>query len=457
MSRLFALSAACLALLAASVLVATPAAWAKRERPPVVMLVLDEFPVDELLLPSGRIDARRFPGFAALARRSTWFPNASTVYDSTDQALPAIVAGQNPSPRLSPNHLSHPRSVFAVLARHGYRVRSREEATTICPPRLCPRRDRYGNAHYNILHRRRERLEATIRSLRPTRRPVFTFHHAPLPHQPWNYLPSGRLRAGPGEDQLPDFAFPTGFGDPFLAHLNQQRHLLQIGFVDREVGRLLRRMRRTSMLDRALLVVVADHGFSWQVGVNDRRSVTDGNVDQIAPVPLFVKRPGQRRARVSRAYARTTDVLPTVASLLHLRVGRPLPGQLGVQLGCPPPRRRARGGAGLQPRALGAGRPDGAPPARPSGGPHAGVRVGRLVGGLPHRPPPRPSRALRRLSRAGLDGSPRHLRGAPRAGPREPPRTLGAHLGRGAPDGRPPRADPQPGPGGERARPGGCS
>ena len=269
MSRLFALSAACLTLLAASALVATPAAWAKRERPPVVMLVLDEFPVDELLLPSGRIDARRFPGFAALARRSTWFPNASTVYDSTYQALPAIVAGQNPTPELSPSHLSHPHSVFTVLARHGYRVRSREEATTICPPRLCPRRDRYGNAHYNILHRLRERLEATIRSLRPTRgryspsttHPCPTSRRTTCPR-----APARRALRGPAAG----LRLSHRVRDPFLAHLNQQRHLLQIGFVDREVGRLLRRMRRTSMLYRALLVVVADHSFSWQVGVNDR-------------------------------------------------------------------------------------------------------------------------------------------------------------------------------------------
>ena len=49
-------------------------------RPPVVLIVLDEFPVDSLLLPDGRIDARRFPGFASLARHSTWFPNAGAVY-----------------------------------------------------------------------------------------------------------------------------------------------------------------------------------------------------------------------------------------------------------------------------------------------------------------------------------------------------------------------------------------
>jgi hypothetical protein len=323
LKRILAAHAAA-ALIVVGAIAAPPAHAAKR--PPVVMIVFDEFPVDSLLLPDGTIDSRRFPGFAALARHSTWFPNASTVYDSTQQAVPAMLAGRSPSPELTPSYLSHPHSVFTLLARHGWRVHSREEATTVCPPRLCPRVRNYGNPDYSILHRRRERLEATIRSLRRTRRPVFTFHHSILPHQPWSYLPSGRLRSGPKKFELPNFAFPTGFGDPFLTELNQQAHLLQVGFVDREVGRLVRRLARQKLLDRALVLVTADHGIAFQVGVSDRRSVTESNVDQIAPVPLFVKAPGQRYGHVNHAYASALDVLPTIAGLLRLPLGRKLPG-----------------------------------------------------------------------------------------------------------------------------------
>jgi Sulfatase len=290
------------------------------------MIVFDEFPVDSLLLPDGRIDSRRFPGFAALARHSTWFPNAGTVYDSTDQAVPAILTGRLPAPQLRPDYRSHPHSIFTLLAGRGYRVRSREEATTVCPPKICPRTRNYGSPRPNILHRRRERLEATIRSLAPSRRPVFTFHHSVLPHVPWNYLPSGRLRSGYPAGTLPDFASPSGFGDVFLTHANQQRHLLQVGFADREVGHLVHRLERRHLLDRALVVVTADHGIAFQVGVSDRRSVTPGNIEQIAPVPLFVKAPGQRHGRVNRAYARSIDVLPTIARLLGIPPGSGLDG-----------------------------------------------------------------------------------------------------------------------------------
>ena len=38
-------------------------------------------------------------------------------------------------------------------------------------------------------------------------------------------------------------------------------------------------------------------------------------------MPLFVKRPGQRRGRVSDVYARTLDVTPTIADVLGWRLG----------------------------------------------------------------------------------------------------------------------------------------
>ncbi len=55
--------------------------------------------------------------------------------------------------------------------------------------------------------------------------------------------------------------------------------------------------------------------------VETRRSVSHANVEELAPVPLFVKRPGQRRAVVSATYARTLDVPSTIADVLGLALG----------------------------------------------------------------------------------------------------------------------------------------
>jgi hypothetical protein len=75
------------------------------------------------------------------------------------------------------------------------------------------------------------------------------------------------------------------------------------------------------MYDDTLIVVTADHGFAWQVGVPTRRSVTRSNVKELGPVPLFVKAPSQTRGRVNDALAQTLDVTPTIADVLNVPLG----------------------------------------------------------------------------------------------------------------------------------------
>ena len=79
-------------------------------------------------------------------------------------------------------------------------------------------------------------------------------------------------------------------------------------------------MRRTGLFEDALLIVMADHGYSFEVGVKSRRRVDEGNVDEIAPVPFFVKAPGQMEAEVIAALVRNIDLLATIADLLDTRL-----------------------------------------------------------------------------------------------------------------------------------------
>ena len=60
-----------------------------------------------------------------------------------------------------------------------------------------------------------------------------------------------------------------GFYDDYLTHHNEQRQLLQLGFVDRLLGRLVARLKSAGDVRRHAIVVTADHGFAWQVGVDD--------------------------------------------------------------------------------------------------------------------------------------------------------------------------------------------
>ena len=367
---------------------------------PVVMVVFDEFPLTSLLGRDGRIDRVRYPSFATLAARSTWYSHATTVFDSTTHAVPAILDGRRPRKGSLPTLAHHPHNLFTLLGR-SYRLNVSEEATHLCPRSLCPnavqpglgrrlrslastpgwstptsscrRRSRTacprsrragatstaatrGDAVLKLLGGggRPARFDAWVRSIRPSSPPALNFKHVLLPHVPWQYLPDGH-GYGRGGGRPPGLTGPQAANDPFLVRQRYQRHLLQAGFTDRLLGRLIARLRETGLWDRALVVVTADHGVSFRVGQADRRAVTPENVEDIAPVPLFVKAPGQRTGRVSTRPVETIDILPTIADELGVHLpwrvdgrsaegpapaGRPAVDMLTRALGATAPRRR---------------------------------------------------------------------------------------------------------------------
>ena len=84
-------------------------------------------------------------------------------------------------------------------------------------------------------------------------------------------------------------------------------------------------------------MVVADHGIGFHVDM-DRRSVTPRNAQDLAPIPLLVKLPGQRGGSVVDRHVETIDVLPTILELARV------PAQsdsTGAPCFGPTPRRRA--------------------------------------------------------------------------------------------------------------------
>jgi hypothetical protein len=295
---------------------------AEERRPPVVIVVFDEFPADTLIGPDGTIDAARYPNFAALARTSTWFRNAQTVYDSTFKAVPAILDARMPRSGTAPDVRSHQPSIFHLMDRLGYDVIKVESGTALCPPRICAgaRTRRPGVLKRLAGGGRPARLHKWIGAIRDRPRPTFYFQHALLPHEPWIYLPSGRQSRPSGNDPIEGINRAEGFHDPRLTDHNHLRHLLQVGYTDRQLGLIMNRMRRTGLFDRAVFVVVADHGIAFEVGVQERRQVTETNFEQVAAVPFFVKAPGQRQGRVDDDIVRNLDIVPTVAELIGAKV-----------------------------------------------------------------------------------------------------------------------------------------
>jgi hypothetical protein len=336
---------------------------------PVVLIVFDEFAPVSLMNRQEKIDAQRYPNFAALARDSTWYRSATTVQWLTEQAVPAVLTGILPSQRekLLPIYADHPRNVFTLLGQ-GYRVRAVESITQLCPERICHEvrraspaavsdatRSLTSDAGIVYLHlvlpepyseripdisdswgnfgqkEKREQVQAANRgAIEPCgrnvcrfaslfsrdRRPTLYVLHSLLPHVPYLYLPSGR-RYGVQAPLLRGIKRNKWY-KRWPALQAYQRFLLQVEYTDRALGLIVRRLKAKGIYDRALMIVVADHGVSFRAG-EPRRKPTPGNMQDIAFVPFFVKLPHQHTERVDDGFVQTIDVVPTIAHVLGVK------------------------------------------------------------------------------------------------------------------------------------------
>ena len=334
------------------------------EAPPVVFIVLDELPLSSLLDEDYEVDAGRYPNFADLAASSYWFRNTTTVSSQTVWAVPAIVSGTYPFERGAvPTRRYYPNNLFTVLSG-GYDMTVFGRFLQLCPTSTCSydlampaetagrlaadsavvllhiilpepltrglptivgdwrgfaqarrTRDFGDHAEPNQRHAEFDRFLATVEKGKDAR---LYFLHSLLPHMPFEYVPSGHRYEAPdyqGRDVGGKRLFEAA-GRGFVSTL-YQRHLLQVGFVDGLIGRLVERLREQEIYDEALIVITSDHGASYHEGF-PRRALTYGNEADIALVPLFFKLPGQHEGVVSDINAQTIDIFPTVADVLSI-------------------------------------------------------------------------------------------------------------------------------------------
>jgi hypothetical protein len=336
-----------------------------RATAPVVLVIFDEFPVHSLMAADGRIDRRLYPNFARLAGDATWYRNTASVDQDTPYAVPAILDGRLPRQDHLPVAADHPQNIFSLFGNR-YELHVREDATALCAPSLCgdhddeplwgdvarayahellpdevedqlesggteeaiqdtrlvPReskRHRYVRLHFNLAHDRPGRFEEFVKDIEGGRQPRLHLIHVLLPHVPFQYLPSGRFYRRSPKEALAGLDGRPGYASEFVVEQAYQRHLLQVQATDRLLGELLDRLHEVGIYDRAVVAVVADHGISFRRG-HDRRLVRRENVQDIAPVPFFLKAPGHKRGRISDRPLQTIDVLPTIADILGVDI-----------------------------------------------------------------------------------------------------------------------------------------
>jgi Sulfatase len=161
------------------------------------------------------------------------------------------------------------------------------------------------------------RFQEWIDSIRPGRRPALNFKHTLLPHVPWQYLPSGRRYRRQPNDAIPGLS-NQAYEDQGQLDVLFQRHMLQTQFTDLQLQNLWDKLKSEGMWDDSLIVVAADHGVAFPKDDVQRRRLTRETAAEIAPIPLFIKAPGQKQGEVDDAYVETIDILPTIFDILSL-------------------------------------------------------------------------------------------------------------------------------------------
>ncbi len=355
---------------------------------PVVLVVFDELPLTTLMDGSGRIAAAPYPNFASLAADGIWYRNATAVSDYTRWALPAIITGRFPKPGTVPTPGDHPNSLFTALGE-SHEVHAREALTALCPAALSGRTrqpfvrrqaaaladvrvlaahlflppagriglpdltqdwGRFGQDDVSGFKRiwrdadaddpRTEAYTFIDGISADAARPPFYFLHTLVSHHPPRWLPSGQAVADYAE---PPAIVKMGWvEDSWPVAQYQQGHLLQASLADRVIGRLRDRLVQTGLYDRALVIVVADHGLSFLPG-SRVRDFTPRTAGEILPVPFIVKLPagmGPGRGVIDDRNVETIDIAPLIADVLGITLPWPVDGRSPLSPGTDRPEKR---------------------------------------------------------------------------------------------------------------------
>jgi Sulfatase len=349
---------------------------------PVILIVLDEFPVTAIMRGDGTIIDTRYPNLARLADESTWFRNAASESRTTYVSTPSILTGVRADDDELPILQDHPRNYFSLFGDR-YPVNRYELVTDMVPPevaepapaqpmtqllddasivyrhrvlppslrdRLPPLDTGWGNfgeampgggPRADPMDQVRQKSQEEILNGQPAvfRRqidlidgdPSINFIHSVLPHHPYRFtpwgegpLPATRLpdEVSSGRNKLPA---PDDPAYDFMFREVYPLQAMQIGAVDKLLGEMIDHLEAVGAWDESLVVVMSDHGIDMTAPGFTRR-LDETNTDEVLRIPLFIKAPGQAEGRIDEAPASTVDVLPSIIDLLGIETDWELEG-----------------------------------------------------------------------------------------------------------------------------------
>jgi choline-sulfatase len=293
----------------------------KTSSPDVFLITIDTLRADHVHCYG--YDRIQTPALDLLAKQGIRFTQAFTPSPITNSSHTSIMTGLLPSSHgVSdfgvPLLAIHP-TLAALLAKRGYRTAAFIGAVILDSKNLAPGLDRgfefYDNfpelttnkSRWGRIERRGMEVEQRAESWLNAH-PAgahFVWVHFYDPHEP--YEP------------------PPPYSDIYKDRLYDG----EIAYTDSALGRFLTYLKKQEWYEGAMIVVVGDHG----EGLGEHGEDTHGIFvyDSTTHVPLIVKLPNEREAgRTVEAQVRTTDIMPTVLSLLGIPAP---PGSDGGSLG----------------------------------------------------------------------------------------------------------------------------
>ena len=278
-------------------------------RPDVFLITIDTLRADHVHCYG--YDRIRTPALDLLAKQGIRFTQAFTPSPITNSSHTSIMTGLLPSSHgVSdfgvPLPAIHP-TLAALLAKRSYRTAAFIGAVILDSKNLAPGLDRgfefYDNfpepattkSRWGRIERRGMEVEQRAESWLNAH-PAgahFVWLHFYDPHDP--YEP------------------PPPFSDVYKDRLYDG----EIAYADSALRQFLAYLKKQGWYEGAIIVVVGDHG----EGLGEHREDTHGIFlyDSTTHVPLIVKLPNEREAgRTVEAQVRTTDIMPTVLSLLGI-------------------------------------------------------------------------------------------------------------------------------------------
>jgi len=351
-----------------------------KKAPSILFVILDEFPTVTLFDEAGAMDKVRFPNLYALSQQATWYRHYSVLAEITELSVPSILTGNVPQ-SLRPIMKNYPNNLFSLLAPTHY-LTVYETVTQLCELSKCGegppnapvvrppadmktmllktaglwlrriaiaeqgdvRRDDFkeslvaptagtqnsaetGGGLANLLDpakqakfasARPQRLQKFIDTFVADTPPTLYFLHIMMPHTPWRFYGSGRLY------DLPNTIFYTDSGNnteggEWMAKLSEYRFLLQAQYTDQLLGDIFSQLKSLGIWDPLLVVVTADHGYSFQPNTKSR-VIETATINSIAYAPLLIKRPLQKSGGIDDSNLMAHDLLPTIAQILDVPI-----------------------------------------------------------------------------------------------------------------------------------------